>query len=954
MSLDLSLLPPSLAANVERDWQAIVQAAVEVPDVLMADLAFVWACSPFVSEQMQRDPELMTWLATPNRLTTSLVKAALRQQLDDALSAVQSEGELMTVLRQFRQRHMCRISWRDLTANGDYHTTVADLSLLAEVIITAACDWLEQRAWERYGKPLASNGEPVRLLVLAMGKLGAHELNLSSDIDLIFAYEHEGELQQGRRQVTHNQFFVRLGQQLIRVLDQVTTDGFVFRVDMRLRPWGSSGSLAISFDAMERYYERQGREWERYALIKMRPVAGSKAAGERLLKRLTPFIYRRYIDFGAFDHLRDMKALIEREVRLGGTHNDIKLGAGGIREIEFIVQALQLIRGGQIPQLREPNLLKVLPLLANHGLLPNDVVAELEQAYIFLRNVEHRLQVVADQQTQRLPDDKIGWQRLAMGMQMDEASLVDELRYQRRLVSQHFTHIVAADKQQINGADGVNAELLALWLGELDNSEAEQLLQRLGMEDETAIIRHLQQFRHHRTVVHLQEVAKERLDKLMPQLLEALAYQAQGEATLVRLLALLDAILRRSTYMALLLENPVALTQLIKLTAASSFIASQLTEYPLLLEELLNVRTLYAPPSKQRLADELYQHLLRLPDRDLEQQMETLRNFKQAHLLRVAASEVAGELPLMQVSDYLTWLAEAVVEKVVELAWESLVVRHGVPSREGGGLCSPGFVVLAYGKLGGIELSHHSDLDLVFLHNGASGGQTDGDKPLVNEAFFARLGQRIIHILATRTLSGPLYDVDVRLRPSGASGLLVTSLKAFDKYQHEQAWMWEHQALVRARSVAGDSQLGQQFEALRRDIICQPRNEQKLKTEVLAMRKRMKVNAVAATTGLFDLKQSEGGIVDIEFMVQYGILKWAHRYQELTAYTDNVRLLEILAAQELMSAQDAGLLREAYLAFRSAMHIQSLKNEPAVVPLGHFEELSDGVKTVWNRWFGQG
>lgn len=986
--VDFSALPESLKEQCTRHWQVFLAAGGILPKRLQALLPRVWAGSDFVAEQMARQPELATWLASEGVLDTALSRADWQAELQAVLAGVEDETALARQLRKLRNRQMCRIIWRDLAARGNaadasnrvagsaahgafptgyagsaggsradtsanpYADTVADLSLMAQSLVDAALDKLMAWTCEQQSAPLDDRGDAVRLVVLAMGKLGAGELNLSSDIDLVFAYEHEGEVSQGTRSISFNQFFVRLGQRLIRVLDQVTADGFVFRVDMRLRPWGKSGTLAIGFDAMENYYEREGREWERYALVKMRPIAGDIDAGMRLIERLRPFVYRRYIDYGAFQHLRDMKALIEREVRRNGSQQDVKLGAGGIREVEFVVQAFQLIRGGQLPALQEPNLLKVLALLPEFGLLPLNMVEQLQTAYLFLRNVEHCLQALADKQTQRLPADDSGWERLAYSMgYADVTAFEQQLQVYRQQVRRHFDNVVADNNDGLEDAEGINHELSELWQGRLDETPACMLLASIGIEDEQALILALADFRSGRAVANMQPLARARLDRLMPRLIEVLAYQGEGVELLDRLLVFLEAVLRRSAYIALLVENPSALSQLVKLSAASSFIAGRLTQYPFLLEELLDVRALYSPPARQQLADELRQHLLRLPESDLEQQMDALRNFKQAHLLRVAACEATESLPLMRVSDYLTWLAEVILEQVVQLAWDNLVARHGTPQRADGSDCDPDFIIVAYGKLGSLELGHKSDIDLVFLHDATSDGQTDGAAPLPNESFFARLGQRIIHILTTRTLNGPLYEVDIRLRPSGASGLLVTSLTAFGRYQREQAWVWEQQALVRARAVAGDAALGRRFEALRSELLCCQRDPVTLRQEVLAMRERMLAEHDKNRDKVFNLKQGAGGIVDIEFMVQYGVLRWAYQYPKLTAYTDNVRLLETLAALDLMSAQDAGLLREAYLAFRSAAHSQSLKDEPASVPIERFAELRSGVTEIWQRWF---
>jgi [glutamine synthetase] adenylyltransferase / [glutamine synthetase]-adenylyl-L-tyrosine phosphorylase len=956
-SADFSSLPESLRALAETHWRAFSDSGQTLPVALTADLPRVWAGSDYVAEQMIRRPALAAWLAEPGRLTAKLDRAALRAEVDAALAEVSDEAGLQRALRYLRHCHMARIIWRDLSCSGGhsnalYADTVHDLSLLADTLIDAALSVLHRWASVRDGNPVDEQGEPVQLTVLAMGKLGAGELNLSSDIDLIFAYESEGETRGGRRELSNHEFFVRLGQQLIRVLDQVTADGFVFRVDMRLRPWGKSGVLAVGFDAMESYYEQQGREWERYAMIKMRPVAGDIAAGERLRERLSPFVYRRYIDFGAFQSLREMKSLIEREVSRKGIQADVKLGPGGIREVEFIVQAFQLIRGGQLPVLRDQRLLAVLPKLQQAHLLPEEAVAELRENYIFLRNVEHRLQAIADRQTQRLPDTTLGWQRLAYSM-----GFADRSAFERRLVRVrdqvrvHFDQVVADPERNGESRVEVDDDLHDLWLGRLEQSQALERLANLGVSEPAAVLAQLATFRDGRTVANMQTIGRERLDRLMPLLIEALGNQAEGEETCRRLLGFLEAVLRRSAYIALLVENPPALSQLVKLSAASPWISDQLTRHPVLLDELLDVQTLYAPPGRAELDDELRQVLLRVPLEDLEQQMEALRNFKQAHLLRVAASEVTEVLPLMKVSDYLTWLAESILNEVVWLAWKPLVEKHGRPLRADGGHCDPDFVIVGYGKLGGIELGHNSDLDLVFLHDAAPDGMTDGDRPVANEQFFARLGQRIIHILTTRTMSGQLYDVDMRLRPSGASGLLVSSVAAFERYQGEQAWTWEHQALVRARAVAGCQRAGRAFDEVRHRILCQPRDEARLRQDVLEMRERMLAQLGDPGEGLFDVKRSPGGIVDIEFMVQYGVLRWAPRFGELTRYTDNMRLLETLAALDLMPAADAGLLREAYLACRSAAHRLALRKEPAVVPEARFRELSEGVRAIWKTWF---
>lgn len=953
-SSDFTELPPPLQALVEEHWRAFCESDQVLAEALVKELPRVWAGSDYVAEQMTRRPDLVAWLAqlaSADGLDKPLDEAALRSDLQLRIQACTDEASLQSCLRIFRHYHMVRIIWRDLAGRANFSATVADLSLLADVLISESLDWLYQVACRKDGVPTDANGDQVRMVVLAMGKLGARELNLSSDIDLIFVYEHEGEVV-GGREISHHQFFLRLGQQLIKALDPVTEDGFVFRVDMRLRPWGKSGALAIGFDAIEGYYEEQGREWERYALIKMRPVAGDLAAGERLYQRLVPFIYRRYIDYGVFESLREMKMLIEREVNRKGMQDNVKLGRGGIREAEFIVQVFQLIRGGQDLALRDAHLLTVIPRLVELGLLEAQVASALAESYVFLRDVEHRLQAVADRQTQRLPADPIEWQRLSWSMGfLSVEAFTQALDDHRKSVRGLFSQVVADPEKPAGEQREVDAELLEVWLGRVDVDAAAAVLSDRGMTDASAVAAQLQEFRDSRVVSHMQAIGRERLDRLMPLLIDALASAQHGEESCSRLLRFLEAVARRSAYIALLVENPMALQQLIRLSAASPWIADQLTRHPVLLDELLDVGTLYAPPNRAELDDELRQQMLRVPEDDLELQMETLRTFKQAHLLRVAASEVTESLSLMKVSDYLTWLAESILNEVLKLAWAQLVDKHGKPSRDDGQPCDPDFVIVGYGKLGGIELSYNSDLDLVFLHDAAANGMTDGEREVPNETFFARLGQRIIHILTTRTMSGQLYEVDVRLRPSGTSGLLVSSLHAYEKYQVETAWTWEHQALVRARVVAGCRRASDKFAAIRLRIMQKQRDPLQLQADVRGMREKMIGHKGQSDPLLFDLKNDAGGIVDIEFVVQYAALRWAAEHSELTSFTDNMRLLDTLDELKLMSAEQADQLRQAYLAYRSAAHRLALRQSSGLAPAEPWQAMREDVRAIWDAWF---
>ncbi len=932
-------------------------------------LAFdrVCAASDFVTEQICRDPRMLLDMADSGELERSFSAGELRGQIADALSTATTDDELGRNLRRQRMRHQVRIIWRDLTRQADLIETCRDLSDMADACIDLACHWLHERLCQQFGTPTGRRtGLPQQMVILGMGKLGAVELNLSSDIDLIFGYPEGGETVGVKRPLDNQEFFIRLGQRLIKALDPVTVDGFVFRVDMRLRPYGSSGALVLSFNALEQYYQDQGRDWERYAMIKARVVGGDQKAGAELLEMLRPFVYRRYLDFSAIEALRTMKQLIQQEVKRKGMAENIKLGAGGIREVEFIAQAFQLIHGGRDLSLQQRPLFKVLKTLEGQGYLPSAVTEELREGYEFLRYTEHAIQAIADRQTQMLPDNEQDQARIALMMGFsDWASFHERLMYWRGRVSWHFRQVIADpdsdpdDEQEDDSEVIVGGEWLPLWEESQDEEAASRQLSQAGFVNAETAIKHLANLRSSPHLRSMQRLSRERLDAFIPRLLAQAVEHAKPDLVLERVLPLVEAVARRSAYLVLLTENPDALRRLLTLCAASPWIAEQIARFPLLLDELLNEGRLFNPPLAPELAAELRERLIRIPEDDLEQQMEALRHFKLAHSLRVAASEITGSLPLMKVSDYLTWLAEAILEQVLALAWRHSVARHGTPSRPDGTLCDPGFVIVGYGKVGGIELGHGSDLDLVFIHDGDPQTETDGARPIDSAQFFTRLGQRIIHLLTTQTNSGQLYDVDMRLRPSGASGLLVSSLGAFARYQDREAWTWEHQALVRARVLTGSPDVGREVEKVRADVLGRERDLDKLRAEVSEMRAKMRDNLGSRLTAAgrganafessmpFDLKQDAGGIVDIEFMVQYAALAWSREHPGLLQYTDNIRILEGLEEAGLLPDADASLLREAYKAYRSAAHRQALQKQAGVVSGDQFHCERREVMRIW-------
>lgn len=970
----LTSLPDLLSVELEKTKALFVERNLEYAEwfqgamkfsVFSDQLSRVWISSDYAADICRQQPEMFKHFVDTQQYDASYDKTAFLEKLKEQIADVSTVERFDVILRQFRAAQMLRIIWRDLNRLADFNETTRDISLLAEACIELALDFHHSQQSQIYGKPCALVDDQYveqKMLVIGMGKLGAMELNLSSDIDLIFTYPHSGETRgsdatKKTKCLDNGEFFTRVARKLIQSLDQITADGFVFRVDMRLRPYGESGALVMSFSAMEEYYQSQGRDWERYAMIKARVVAGDPQAAMQLMTTLRPFTYRRYIDFSAVESLRAMKQMIQQEVKRRGVANDVKLGPGGIREIEFIAQCFQLIRGGRDLDLQERSVQKVLSLLAYKDYLPHESVNKLQLAYVFLRNTEHVLQAYKDQQTQALPNERDRQSIVAFAMGFNDwPAFSDELDAHRKNVSDVFAEVISEQASEENTST-VDQQWIDLWKGVTDESVQRQILEEAGYDSCDQVLQRLKQLREHGDAQCTQVAGQDRLDQFMPLLLKAVNACDQAGSTLLRILPLVEGVLRRTTYLVLLIENPAGLQQLVTLCAGSPWIAAQLTRHPVLLDELLDERTLYQVPDKISLRDELKQQMLRVTWNDLEGHMEGLRYFKQAHQLQVSAAEVTGRLPLTKISDYLSMIAEVILEHVLDVAWNNLTERHGLPQKADGIACEKNFIIIGYGKLGGLELSHSSDLDLVFLHDAASHLTTDGNRPVENGVFFARLGQRIIHILTALTPSGMLYEVDMRLRPSGNSGLLVTPLNAFKHYQANEAWTWEHQALVRARVVAGSVDLAESFAKLRRDTLSQSRDVEVLKRDVVTMREKMRDHLLPkglerANPPLFHLKHSRGAIVDIEFMVQYAVIAWSHKYPALTVYTDNIRILETLGNQGLFEPAETKILIEAYKAYRAASHRLSLLEQATEVPLADFEQYIQPVTAKWTQLFG--
>ncbi len=973
-------IPPSLNEDAHNKWRQFRASAkknqIALPDSadFIKQSCRVFAFSDFVAKACIRNPQTIADLVHSKDLQRTYPSSAYRNRLQPVLaefiktplpdntsrprieSIIREQiSALQPILRRFRMREMIRIGWRDITGGADLAETMRDLSLLADTCIDQSLAVLYALFCALFGTPTAKAGSQQFLTVIGMGKLGGLELNFSSDVDLIFAYPEAGHTL-GPTPISNDEFFSRLCRALIRVLGEVTQDGFVFRVDARLRPDGENGPIVISFDSMEQYYQYQGREWERYAWIKARVVAGDKTAGQGLLRRLKPFIYRRYLDYGVFESLRDMKHKISLEVKRRGMDRNIKLGSGGIREIEFFGQIFQLLRGGVIPALQHPTIQTVLQTLAREKFISEQTYRELTQAYEFLRTIENRLQEFSDQQTHNLPHDSPNRLRLAASMGLaDWNSLALRLKRHRETVHTHFERLLESgeDSPLDAAAKDEPAGLSGLWQDSIDPAQGQQLLYQAGFENPEHILGLLNNLKDTPETRALSTQGRKRLDRLIPRVLQEAGLSEKPDLVMRRVVDLLKAIQRRTTYIALLLENPAALKLLVRLVSASSWIASYLARHPVLLDELLAPRTLYVPTEKGLLHKELRQRLQRIAPDDLEYQIEELCIFKQVSTLRVAAADVSGILPLMRVSDYLSYIAEVVLDEVVDLSWNHLVRQHGYPvCHLNGHSCEKGFSIIAYGKLGGLELSYSSDLDLVFLHAGARGLTQGGPHPIESSQFFARLGQRVVHILTTHTAAGFLYETDMRLRPSGSSGVLVSQYQTFRDYQLTDAWTWEHQALLRARAILGDKHLSSWFEQTRKEVLTRYRDKLDLKTKVVDMRHRLRQEQSREKSGFFDLKQGRGGMVDIEFLVQYLILLTSHEYHNLVKWTDNVRLLYSLASANILDEKTAYFLRSAYLIYRTYAHRLSLEEKPALVSKDKFQELRQKITAFWKSYLG--
>jgi glutamate-ammonia-ligase adenylyltransferase len=856
---------------------------------------------------------------------------------------------LPRAMRRVRNLVVTTLIERDLSDRADLNEVMRTISDFADFAVGTHLSALMSEMTAAHGVPIGrDSGNPQEMIVIGMGKLGGGELNVSSDIDLIFVYPENGDTQTSspeQRELSNHEFFTRLGRKLIGDLSEIAEDGFTFRVDMALRPNGASGPLVASFGMLEEYLIVQGREWERYAWVKARAMTGRPADIATLEQIVRPFVYRRYLDFGSIEALRNMHAQIRAEVTRQETRhpersNNVKLGRGGIREVEFLAQVFQLIRGGRDATLRDRSTRNTLRTLAEKQLLTDEEVEQLLEAYTFLRNVEHRLQYLDDAQTHTFPANPDDCLKVAqmMGYQRTEDLLADLNKY-RAVVASQFDAMFSDKRETAVNSDGDAMPVISAnpATSDTDNDEALQTrLLSLGFDDAPAAARRLRLTLQSPRLQSMPEANRDKLIALMNSALPIIARVSEKRTdTLNRLLDFLEAIARRASYIALLTEYPHTLERVVRMMGASSWAAKYLTQHPILLDELLDDRTLRAAPNWITFGKEVERQLSTM-EGDTEHQMNVLRDLHHAQLFRLLAQDLEGSLTVERLADHLSALADILVGATVMAAWKTITTRH----RD-----IPKFAVIAYGKLGGKELGYASDLDVVFLYD-----DDDQEAP----ALYAKLAQRFITWMTTHTPSGILFDVDIALRPDGASGLLVSRLAAFEKYQKDSAWVWEHQALTRARFCAGDTAIGERFEAVREEVLRQERDPEKLRSEVLAMRKRMH-EAHPNRSDQFDLKHDAGGMIDIEFIVQFLVLRNAAQYARLTADIGNIALLKLCGELGLIDATLAGDVAHAYRSFRKMQHeIRLQGHDRARVAMDRVARDAENVRRLWKEVMGDG
>jgi len=928
--------------------------------VIIVEPALRW--SGALRRKLDAHPTFGDWLTqAAQQPLTRKTPALWLGELQAQDGAPDDPAVLRRQLRQLRARVFYTLMVRDLAGIAPLTEVVGAMSALADLAIAQAYRAATSHLCQTHGIPRdPDTGRPQELLMLGLGKLGGRELNVSSDIDLIPLYGREGETD-GRRRISHHEFYGRVVQRMTVLLSELDADGQVFRTDLRLRPDGNAGPLAWSLDALEHYLVTQGREWERYAWIKARAIAcrafddSDPTTQRRELEALRlPFVYRKYFDFDALAALRTLRARIREDWQrraqgrtgVDAAHN-IKLGDGGIREIEFVVQLNQLIRGGRMPSLQRRSLLGALEQQRKAGLLSDEVARQLYAAYGFLRQVEHRLQYREDAQTHLLPRDPRLREDLARTMDMAPADFEHTLAAHRAFVSQTFHNAFRiagmrggspASRTNAGGQTWTTPQdmppdpcVLDARIAHALGDQAQAITQRIAA---LLAIPRLRALPH---------ASRERVQVLIPPLLDAAAQTPMPAQTTLRLLDLVETIAPRSAYLALMAEYPDTLTRMARILGASAWASQYLGRYPHLLDSLIEWHTLLAPLDFAQLGQQMRSDLdaCLLPDGrpDIEQQMNLMRDVQRQATFQLLAQDLEGILSIEALADALSALADLLLQETINRVWPLVQAKH----TDGAPLTPPKFAVLAYGRLGGKELGYASDLDLVFLT----------DDPLeANTELYTRLARRTVSWLSTLTSSGRLYEVDLRLRPDGDAGLLAVSFDGYARYQRESAWNWEHQAITRARFAAGDAEIGARFEALRHDILLMPREAQTLKAAVRDMRARIHAGHPNPTQD-FDLKHDRGGMVDVEFITQYLVLQYAHTHPELLDNLGNIALLQLAAHAGLIPDPLAHRVADAYRSLRRTQHALRLQGaSTARVPQDQLQSERDAVTALWQHVIG--
>ncbi len=933
-----TLIEPDLF-HWEQLQQTIENANITLNTESVQQLRNLSLGSNYATAQLAKYPELIS------TVLESKSYAPEEDKLTSSLHDLSDINDIKKQLRLFRHRKLVEIIFLDICHSETLENTLINISELAEIIIQQALLKAEQIISLKHGQPIDSLGNPMLLNIIAMGKLGGKELNFSSDIDLICCYSEEGQLK-GKGNLSYTQYFAHVVKLFSQLLNDSTADGFVYRVDLRLRPWGDSGPVVFSHSAFEHYYQLHGREWEQYAMVKARVITGSNEDKKHLQSILKPFVYRRYHDYRVFDGLAQLKKKIDQQAKTKGGNFNVKTGQGGIREIEFYVQAFQILKGGRNLHLQTQSLFKAIQVLSEQDLTEQQDLSQVRASYCFFRMLENRIQMMNDQQTHEIPQKQNLLDRISLGLDYQHWNELEaEMLAHQSAVSNIFSTLFTTDEESESNSSS------SVILDELSEEEHFTQISNLGFRESGFVHQTLQDFYQSKALMFMSEKAKGRFRCFFPLLLAEVAQHNNQRALLDRMLAFLSTIAGRSVYFEMLHQNNPLLAKLVNLFNDSQWIADEVTKHPILLESLL-----YPGALSGRFDQHVLEHSLNIQlknvKNDVELELDVLRQFKRAQTIVIASAEIATEISTDEVSLYLSELAEIILSAVHKLSVKELAHQYGYPEAIlDSNKFTPSLGIIGYGKLGGNELHYQSDLDIIFIHNSAGDQQqTNGKKCIDNAIYFARLGQKIISKITLLTAAGKLYEIDTRLRPDGASGMLVPSTQSYLKYQLEKAWVWEHQSIVRARFISGDSSLAADFKSTREQVLNLTRDEKELPRAIVEMRDKIYQTKTPREGDLVNLKHSRGCLVDIEFLVQYWVLKYANKFATLTETTDNIGLITELHQLQLITDKELQL-RDIYQSLHTLLHAKVLQNEAPEIESDQIETAISLVKACWKNNF---